>query len=169
MKLYLLRHAEAEPATGATNDEARHLTERGQQRTAEAAGGMRRMGLEFDALLTSPVTRAAETAAIVAAAYDNDPPPQTVLELAIGVAPAQAVAALASFARHEQVVAVGHEPQLSEVVSLLLSGAAERVHLDFKKGGVVALELPARPERGGAVLLWMMTQGQLRKLRKRPS
>ena len=54
MKLYVLRHAEAEPGAGGTSDEMRQLTERGKARMAEAARGMRRLGLEFDAILTSP-------------------------------------------------------------------------------------------------------------------
>ncbi len=169
MKLYVLRHAEAEPGAGGTSDEARQLTERGKARMAEAARGMRRLGLEFDAILTSPLSRARQTAEIVAAEYDNQPPPQTVLELATAVAPARAVAALAPVAHHEQIMIVGHEPQLSGIVSILLTGAPERVNLQFKKGGCVALALSERPERGGSELLWMMTQGQLRKLRKRPS
>src|SRR5208283_3739184 len=103
MKLYVLRHAEAEPGAGGTSDEARQLTERGKARMAEAARGMRRLGLEFDAILTSPLARARQTAEIVAAEYDNQPPPQTVLELATAVPPARAVAALAPFAHHEQV------------------------------------------------------------------
>ena len=169
MKLYVLRHAEAEPGAGGTSDEARQLTERGRERMAEAARGMHRLGLEFDAILTSPLARALQTAAIVAAEYANQPPPQTLLELATGVAPARVVAALAPLARHEAIMIVGHEPQLSALVSLLLAGSPEQVNLQFTKGGCVALELSERPERGGSELLWMMTMGQLRKLRKRPA
>ena len=45
------------------------------------------MGLKFDAILTSPLARAAETAEIVSAAYENTPPPQVLPALATGVAP----------------------------------------------------------------------------------
>lgn len=169
MKLYVLRHAEAAPQGSGASDEARQLTERGKARMAEAARGLRRLGLEFDAILTSPFARALQTAAIVAAEYDNNPVPQSLPELATGVAAARVVAALAPLARHAQVLIVGHEPQLSGVVSLLLTGSSERVNLQFKKGGCVALELPERSARRSSELLWMMTQGQLRKLRKRPT
>ena len=138
MKLYVLRHAQAEPGAGGISDEARQLTDRGKERMAEAARGMRRLGLEFDAILASPLARAAQTAEIVAATYDHDPPPQTLAALATGVNPAQAVAALAPFAHYEQVMIVGHEPQLSAIVSILLTGSAERVTLQFTKGGCVA-------------------------------
>jgi phosphohistidine phosphatase len=169
MKLYVVRHAQAEPNAGGISDEARQLTDRGKERMTQAARGMRRLGLEFDAILTSPLARAAQTADIISEAYDHEPAPQILAALATGVAPAQAVAALAPYAKSEQVMIVGHEPQLSAIVSILLTGASDRVTLEFTKGGCVALELSEKPERGASELLWMLTQSQLRKLRKKPS
>jgi len=166
MILYVLRHSQAEDKAEQGGDEARRLTPHGRDRMRAAAGGFRAMGLKFDAILTSPLSRAAETAEIVAAAYANDPPPQVLPALAGGVSPAEAAAALAPFARYENLMIVGHEPQLSGLVSLLLCGSSEVVHLRFRKGGCVALELSNRFERGGAELLWVLTQRQLRKLRK---
>jgi phosphohistidine phosphatase len=166
MILYVLRHAQAEDKAEQGGDEARRLTARGRDKMRSAAAGLRAMSLKFDAIVTSPYSRAAETAEIVAAVYANDPPPQVLPALASGIPPAEAVAALAPFARYEHLMIVGHEPQLSGVVSLLLSGSSEVIHLRFKKGGCVALELSNRFERGGAELLWMLSQSQLRKFRK---
>ncbi len=166
MVLYVMRHALAEE-TAAGGDDARHLTDTGRQRTQKAALGMRSLGIEFGVILTSPVARAAETAEIVAAAYETRPTPRTMMELSTGVAPADAVAALAPYGRDESVMIVGHEPQLSALVSILLTGDPDGMHLRMRKGGCVALELPARKiERGAAELLWMMTPRQLRKVRK---
>lgn len=166
MMLYILRHAEAENRDDRGGDEGRRLTQRGRERTHDAAVGMRSMGLKFNAILTSPLARAAETADAVAAAYANDPPPQVLPALSAGVAPAEVIAALSPFARHENVLVVGHEPQLSGLVSMLLTGSSDLVHVRLKKGGCVALELPSRFEPGGAELHWMLTQRQLRKLRR---
>jgi phosphohistidine phosphatase len=166
MNLYILRHAEAEKEAESGGDEARRLIARGRERTREAAAGMRAMGLRFSAILTSPLARAAETADIVAAAYANDPSPQVLPALSGGIAPSEVLAAMAPFSRYESLLIVGHEPQLSGLVSLLLGGSTDIVHVRFKKGACVALELPNRFERGGAELKWMMTQRQLRKLRK---
>ena len=166
MILYVLRHALAEEAA-AGGDDARHLTEVGRRRIQKAVAGMRALGIKFDVILTSPAARAAETAAIVAAAYETRPAPRVLKELSTGVAPADAVAALAPFGRDESVMIVGHEPQLSALVSILLTGEPDGMHLRLRKGGCVALDLPAkRIERGAAELLWMMPQRQLRKLRK---
>lgn len=166
MILYVVRHALAEEAA-AGGDDARHLTDVGCQRTQQAAAGMRALAIEFDVLLTSPLARAGETAAIIAQAYQNTPAPRVLDELSTGVHPIDAIAALAPFGRDESVMIVGHEPQLSALVSILLTGKPDAMHLRMRKGACVALGLPAkRIEPGAAELLWMMTQRQLRQLRK---
>ena len=166
MMLYILRHAEAEETAETCGYEARKLTVHGKDRMSDVAAGMRAFGLEFDAILTSPLVRARETAEIVAAEYSNAPPPHVLPALSGGVPPAEAVNALMPFARHDSVLVVGHEPQLSGLVSLLLTGSPDAMQLRFKKGACVALDVPKRFERGGAELRWMLTQRQLRHLRK---
>ncbi len=166
MMLYILRHAEAEATAASGGDEARKLTVHGKERMSDAAAGMRAFGLKFDAILASPLVRAGETAEIVAAEYSNSPPPQVLPALSGGVPPAQALTALAPFARHDHVLIVGHEPQLSGLVSLMLTGSPDAMHLRLKKGACVALDVPKRFERGAAELRWMLTQRQLRRLRK---
>ena len=166
MMLYILRHAEAEETAESGGDEARKLTVHGKDRMSDAAAGMRAFGIKFDAIVTSPLVRAAETAQVVASAYSNGPPPQVLPALSGGVSPAEAVTALIPFERHDSVLIVGHEPQLSGLVSLLLTGSPDAMHLRFKKGACVALDVPRRFERGGAELRWMLTQRQLRRLCK---
>jgi phosphohistidine phosphatase len=166
MMLYILRHATAEETGRGGDDAARRLTPRSREKMHIAAGGFRALQLKFDAILTSPLPRASETAAIVAAVYDNTPAPQVLPELGAGVAPSEVVSALRPFTKLDSVMIVGHEPQLSALASLLLTGSPAGVHLLLRKGGCIGLELPARIERGGAELHWMMTHRQLRKLRK---
>jgi phosphohistidine phosphatase len=166
MILYVVRHGLAEDAA-AGGDEARHLTETGRQRTLKAAEGMRALGIEFDLILTSPLARAAETAEAIATTYAIGLTPRVLMELATGIAPADAVVALAPHGRNDSVMVVGHEPQLSAMVSILLTGEPDAMHLRLRKGGCVALELPAnRIQPAAAELLWVMTQRQLRKIRK---
>jgi phosphohistidine phosphatase SixA len=82
-----------------------------------------------------------------------------------GFAPAEAASALKAFAKQEHVMIVGHEPQLSALASLLVAGSPDAVRLELKKGGLIALELSGRADRGG-MLLFMLTPRQLRRLRK---
>jgi phosphohistidine phosphatase len=165
MKLYVVRHALAED-TAAGGDEARHLTDVGRQRTLKAAAGMQALGLELDLILTSPLARAFETAEIIAGVYANGLVPQVTPELATGISAPDAVAALAPHSRNDSLMIVGHEPQLSALVSILLTGEPDMIHLRMRKGACVALELPPhRIEPSAAELHWMMSQRQLRKLR----
>jgi phosphohistidine phosphatase len=167
MILYVLRHgsAENEPPPGG-DDGARRLTARGREKVREAAAGMRALGFKFDAILASPLPRAAETAELVAAVNPGGPTPEAFAPLSTGVSPADTVAALQPFERHDHLMIVGHEPGLSGIVSLLLTGSANSVSLNLKKSAMVALELHDGIERGGAQLLWMLTSRQLRWMRK---
>jgi phosphohistidine phosphatase len=166
MILYILRHGIAEDAPAGGDDGARKLTARGREKLRDSVQGMRTLGLKFDVILTSPLARATETAEVVAAAYANDPPPQVVPALATGVPPQETIAALRPFAKHRRVMVVGHEPQLSAIASLLMTAAPGAANINLKKGGLIALEVPARAEPGGAQLRWMLTPRQMRKLHK---
>lgn len=165
MNLYIMRHAEAEEHAVSGADEARSLTARGRDRTQDAARGLRALGLRFDAIVTSPLLRAAQTAELVADEYSNNPPPQVLPALSPDIEPRDAIAALAPFARQGSVLAVGHEPQLGKIAAVLLNSNGA-VAIRFKKGACIALALPKNVEPGAAELRWMLTQRQLRKLRK---
>jgi phosphohistidine phosphatase len=166
MKLYIMRHAEAEDQGETGGDEARPLTMRGRERTRDAAAGLRALGLRFDAILTSPLVRAGQTAELVAAEFTNNPPPQVLPALAPSVSPREALASLVPFARQDEVLVVGHEPQLGRLVALLLTSEGTAA-IKLNKGACVALEVPKACEPGAGELRWMLTQRQLRKLRKR--
>jgi len=163
MKLYVLRHGIAEEVSPDGEDASRRLTPAGRRKMRAAVAGMRTLGLRFDLILTSPFARAAETAAIVAEVLDGEPVPEELPALEQGVAPVETVRALQPFARYERVLVVGHEPGLSGVVALLLTGSEDGLKLMLKKGGLVALEVDD-PARAGAVLRWMLTPRQLRRL-----
>lgn len=165
MKVYILRHAEAEDKRDPVADPERRLTARGKSRMHDAAAGMRRFGLLFDALLTSPFTRATQTAEIVAATYGGKPKPQELSALATGVDPRDVLKALAAFTAYERLMIVGHEPQLGRLASLLVAESPDAFQFDLKKAGCIAIAVESRLEAGGGKLLWMMTPRQLRKLR----
>ena len=58
-------------------------------------------------------------------------------------------------ARHESSLAlVGHQPLLSELASLLLSGDGRSMRLELKKGGSMCLRSVAQPDAGTAALRW---------------
>jgi hypothetical protein len=48
----------------------------------------------------------------------------------------------------------------------MLSGSSESIDIKLKPGSLIALEFDDRIDKGAAKLRWMMTQRQLRQLRK---
>src|SRR6266511_729589 len=64
------------------------------------------------------------------------------------------------------VALVGHEPNLSELTSILLTGNATRLSMEFKKGGVAYLQLDDNLRRGSALLRWFVSPKVLRSLAK---
>lgn len=165
MMLYIMRHGLAEEPTPKGDDSARKLTEKGADKIRKAAAGMRASGLAFNTILTSPATRAAQTAEIVAGELGG-PKPKPMPELSTGASPANALEALGKQRLPESVLVVGHEPTLSRMASLMLTDSSESIGIRLKQGGVIALEFPDRVESAAAKLHWMMTQRQLRQLRK---
>lgn len=63
---------------------------------------------------------------------------------------------------------VGHEPQLSEFLSVLLTGSPAGAAVDFRKGAAAAVRIP--PDGGAAgrsTLLWMIDPELARRMRRR--
>jgi phosphohistidine phosphatase len=127
VRLFVVRHAEAAPGEP---DELRPLTDAG--RAAARALGDLLAEYDIDAVLSSPLLRARETAEAIARAAGLVAEPDE--RLAPG-ADADAVREAVE-GRGETVVTVGHQPDCSEIV-LALTG--ERV--SFEPGAVHEVEL----------------------------
>ena len=130
VQLVIVRHAEA--ASGEP-DELRPLTAEGRE-TARALGEqLARQGVRPDAVLTSPLLRARETAQELARQAGLEPEPDE--RLAPG-ATAEAIRA-AVHQRGETVVVVGHQPDCSRIAAALTGGEEPA----FAPGAMVAIEL----------------------------
>ncbi len=162
--LLLLRHAIAEEAADRPDAE-RRLTGEGRRKLREVVTGMRALELPIEVVLTSPLRRARETAAIVAAEYGLDD--DRVID-SPALAPrggADAVfAALATHAHRETLLLVGHQPDLGELASVLLVGTPGLVPLPFKKAGLAAISVASMPPRAAGTLEFFLTPGQLRRI-----
>jgi len=156
MELLLVRHALAVEQGQVEPDEARPLTEEGRLRFRRVVRALDRLGLRVDRCLHSPWTRAVETADLLAPVIDGE----SVVEPLLARAPGEE---LVASLRGTRPALVGHEPWMSELLSLLVFGhAREAERFVFKKGGVARLEGEARP--GGMRLLAFLPPGTLRKL-----
>jgi phosphohistidine phosphatase len=130
VQLVIVRHAEA--ASGEP-DELRPLTPAGREAARALGQRLADEGLQPDAVLTSPLLRARETAAELARPAGLEPEPDE--RLAPG-ATAEAVRAAAE-ERGETVIVVGHQPDCSRIAAALAGGEEPA----FPPGGMLAIEL----------------------------
>lgn len=169
MQLLVIRHAIAEDreefAVTGQDDDLRPLTREGRRRMRRAARGLRALVPELGVLAASPLVRAAQTAEILADEYGGQKQ-ETWPELAPGVHPSMLVDRLRSLrAEPGPVAVVGHEPDLGELVSWLLSGRTPSF-VELKKGAACLLEFDGPPDPERARLLWLLAPGHLRRLRE---
>ena len=143
MKLYLLRHGEAEDHGDSRypDDAARPLTPKGIRRTKLLAHSLRQWEVEFDVILSSPLVRARETAEIVARGLRLGGSLEFTSYLAASGEPEKLIRQINSLRPEPQaVLLVGHEPDLSTLISVLCSGSSHAVVV-MKKGGLCRLDV----------------------------
>ena len=130
MRLYLVRHAEAEPGEP---DELRKLTPEGREQARALGRRLRAEGARPATILTSPLLRARETGGELARALEVEAEPDE--RLAPGATADDVRAAVAG--RGDEVVVVGHQPDCSQIAAALTGGPEPR----FPAGGLVVLEI----------------------------
>lgn len=162
--LYLVRHGIAAAASPEGDDRERALTPEGKRKMARAATGLQSIGIVPDVLLSSPLRRAQETGVVVGAALAPDVTIEIYPPLAPGHGPEEVVKGLRAFRQGRHLMLFGHQPDLGELASYLLTGSSGLVPLPFKKGAVAAIEVPSLPPRTTGVLKWFVTPKQLRAL-----
>jgi phosphohistidine phosphatase len=166
MNLYLMRHgiaAAAEPRV--ESDETRPLTPKGARRIRRAARGLRRLGVSLDAVLTSPLVRARQTAEIIAAGLGLEGHLEEIPDLAPQHSVDRLVSSLARFNDKDALILVGHEPLLGFAFSFFMGGREDvRFAVALKKGGVCCIEIDGLPPREPGTLQWFLTPKQLRRL-----
>ena len=165
MRLLIIRHGPAKnPAeweAEGRDDRLRPLTPKGKKEVRRAAAGLVRLVPSLDVLATSPWTRAVQTAEIVAQEYGCEI--EEVEQLTSDHKPEDLTPWLRQQHQKEAVAVVGHEPHLGLLVGYLLSGKSASF-IDLKKGGACLLEMSESSKPGGAVLEWLLTDRELRRL-----
>ena len=166
MNLYLLRHAKAEErGAGFPDDSKRPLTKAGEKEMFRVAKGMRALELSFDLILSSPFARAKRTAEIVAEVFKSNKLRMSQ-HLACAADARDLVRELNDdYAPLKNLLLVGHEPDLSKLVSRLSAGD-ERLSLHFKKAGLCKLTVGELRFGRCARLEWLLTPGQLDQMGK---
>jgi phosphohistidine phosphatase len=163
MKLYIVRHAIAtERGAAGLADEERPLTEEGIEKMRLNAAGIRRVGARPDLILSSPLVRARQTAAILADAFG-----ERKVTVTPALSPSGTIEEVyAEIRRHSKCAAlmlVGHQPSLGELAGALAWGSPEHC-VELKKGGVCSVELERLPPQPRGKLIFLLPPAVLRRL-----
>jgi phosphohistidine phosphatase len=162
MEIYILRHGIAvERGTpGYKRDGDRPLTEEGVEKMRQIAKAMREMDLQFDVIFSSPYVRAKATADIVAETLGEN---VTLTDSLLPEAdPAELIDEI-NDEKPQRVLLVGHEPDLSALISTLICGK-RNADIELKKGGLAKLTAETLTYGKCATLNWLLTPKQLRQL-----
>jgi phosphohistidine phosphatase len=157
MLLLLNRHANAgerDPAQW-PDDRDRPLNEKGRKVQAEVSRWLRKRDLAPTLVLTSPWTRAAQTAQILVEVARVAQPPVPCEPLAedpdlirlqehVGDQPDNAIVAM-----------VGHSPWMEELAAILLGGSSSSLRIDFPKSGVMGIDLERLEPGAGELRLFV--------------
>jgi phosphohistidine phosphatase len=162
VNLYILRHGIAiDPGTPPYNtDSERPLIPKGERKLEKLTRAVKALDLSFDLILSSPYVRARQTAEIVAAAFNS----KKRFEISEALTPDGSQQTLIDSLNRrkpvpEDVLLVGHEPYLSELISLLLSGEPD-LSITMKKGGLCKLATDPLKFGRCATLEWLITPKQ---------
>jgi phosphohistidine phosphatase len=157
-ELYLIRHGLAAERGTYSNDDERPLTETGQQRTRQVAKRLRKLGLQFDYLLSSPLLRAQQTAEILQAQGLA-----SAVTITTTLAPGGSLttwAAAYGDRPWQRLALVGHEPDLGFWAEQLV-WANQSGKLVVKKAGVIGLAVPEEHLAPGSANLFWLTPPRL--------
>jgi phosphohistidine phosphatase len=167
MNLFILRHASAglrrvNPAL----DRKRPLDKDGKRHCLQLAHVLNAMKLNFDAIVSSPHKRSMQTASLVGTEMGYEAPILSSNALAPEATFAQFQKLLQESADFENVLVVGHNPNLTAFVGSLLAPAAGpdgrggETLVRLRKGSLARLNLVRRP----ATLQWLLDPRTVRAL-----
>ncbi len=165
MQLLIVRHAIAAQRDGKRwpDDADRPLTAEGVRRARRAAAGLKRITKPPSLVLTSPLIRARDTAAILTQAA-RWPKAVACDALAPGKSPEEVLEVLRrQRANADCIAVVGHQPGLGRLLALCLGGVRP-VAFELKKNAVVFLQFEGQPRAGQGMLTALLPPRPLRKL-----
>ena len=144
MNLYIMRHAHAmdqDQWMGA--DAGRPLVEKGRKAAQVAARGLATMAPPITRIVSSPLTRALQTAQLVAAALNTPITQSEALGTMFDITKLPDILALTGEA--SDVLLVGHQPGLGVILAALTGHSLAET--DLKKAAVALVALPDEAAR----------------------
>jgi phosphohistidine phosphatase len=154
MTIYFLRHASAgQHLSNPKKDEQRALDADGIEQCRQIGRALAALEIQVDAILSSPLKRASQTAAMVANEMGHEGKLQLDPALRPDATFSQFRELIGRYAKADAVMVVGHNPNLSEFLGRSITRGAGQAEVNLKKGAVAQVET----KRNSAVLRWCLT------------
>ena len=157
MEIYLMQHG---PALTKEQDPEEGLSPDGMARIHASGKALKKMGISFDVILSSPKKRSKQTASIVAeeVGFPSDKIIQTEKVKAL-TPPEETLAIVAEHYGKQRILIAGHLPSVAEIASFLLT-KGPKVIIEFERGGCCRIDVEDLPTHAGH-LKWYLTPEQL--------
>jgi phosphohistidine phosphatase len=160
MEIYLLRHGIAEDRSASGRDSDRRLAEEGRKKLRRVLECAHAAGVSPSLILTSPYSRALETAEIAARELGYEGKLVRTEALVPDASPEQMWQEIREHRAEPCLLAAGHEPLFSSAVAYLLGST--RVIVNFRKGALVRIDVENFGSEPAGTLQWMITAGLAR-------
>jgi phosphohistidine phosphatase len=154
MNLYILRHASA--GLRRTNPllyVKRPLDKEGKKHSLQLAYVLNALNIQFDLIISSPLKRSLQTAAMIGTETGYEAPIQQSEALAPSATVKDFQNLLREITNHENVLVVGHNPNITTFLgSLLVPASSPEAKVRLRKGSIARVVLTRGPATLQALL-----------------
>jgi len=159
MNLYVLRHASAgTPRKNPVLDAKRPLDKEGKQQCMLIGNYLNALNVHFDVIASSPLKRAMQTASLVGMEIGYEAKIHVTKALSFSASAADFNNLVSEMSEHENVLVVGHNPNLPQFISSLITtgkssaeSKKETANIRMRKAGLAKIDCTRRP----ATLNWL--------------
>lgn len=153
MNIYLIRHGKTEPVSVNKKDEFRELTTEGIKILNRSVSSWKNRIEKIDFIFTSPLKRAVQTAELIAENFNlnNDIIKDRVL---IPGGNTSSIIQLADAIEGENVAFVGHQPDMTHHISILIGAPVLRIK--FSPASIAKISFDEKPKKDKGILIFLL-------------
>ena len=169
MDLFILRHGYAgNRLSDPMKDIKRELTISGKKEVVEIAKSLKKLGVKFNVIFSSPFTRAFQTAQIIAEEYKLTEQIELSEELKPDGSKGSLYNKLSKLSIDSVILIVGHEPYLSGMINDIISNdnynKNHNNNIILKKAGLSRIKITSTVPKFKGELRWLLTPRILKKI-----
>jgi phosphohistidine phosphatase len=155
MHVYLLRHGVSEDDRPGLSDAERALTPDGRRKLRHVLKTVAEAKVKPSLILSSQLKRAVQTAEIAKAVLGYGSEILRTKSLEPAASPEQAWEEIRAHRDESSLMLVGHNPLFDNLAAYLLG--APRLHVDFKKGAIMRIDMESFAAHPKGLLCWYLT------------